>query len=110
MYNEYYENFRINLKPLVAATGKSISSLAAEIGITTSTLSRYLSGARKPELPIVFKIVDYFHVSLDWLFGNRDNENIRFEDDIYEIMQLYSIAADNDKEVVRAVLKRYDKD
>ena len=109
MYEEHYDNFRFHLKALVASTGKSLNTLSLEIGITTSTLSRYLSGDRKPELSIVFKIVDYFHVSIDWLFGSPGTENVRFDNDVLEVMKLYSIAADDDKEVVRAVLKRYSK-
>lgn len=46
--------------------------LANKIGITNVTISRYLSGERKPRIEIITKIANAFSVTTDYLLGNSD--------------------------------------
>ena len=43
--------------------------LANEIGISRNTLVRYESGISKPDSEMLFRIAEYFQVSLDYLLG-----------------------------------------
>lgn len=46
--------------------------LAQKINVTEVTISRYLSGERRPRIEIVNKIADVFNVSIDYLFGKKN--------------------------------------
>ncbi|MCO7176033.1 helix-turn-helix domain-containing protein [Sporolactobacillus kofuensis] len=50
---------------------KELSQLemARELNISNAQLSRYESGARKPDPEMLIQIADYFHVSTDYLLG-----------------------------------------
>lgn len=47
--------------------------LAKLTGVTEVTISRYLSGERKPRIEIISKIAEVLNVSIDYLLGNSDN-------------------------------------
>ncbi len=47
------------------------SSVASSIGITESTLSAYEKGTRKPSFDVLLKIAQYYNVSIDYLVGNK---------------------------------------
>ena len=57
-----YSIFKDRINYLFNGRGLSIRGLAADLGISTPTLSRYLSGDRAPDLPYLLRIADYFHV------------------------------------------------
>lgn len=46
--------------------------LAEKIGITNVTISRYLSGERKPRIEIVAKLAKELNTTVDYLLGNTD--------------------------------------
>ncbi|MBU5256813.1 helix-turn-helix domain-containing protein [Tissierella praeacuta] len=46
--------------------------LAKKVGVTEVTISRYMTGERKPRIDIANKIAEYFNVSLDYLMGASD--------------------------------------
>lgn len=46
--------------------------LAEKIGITNVTISRYLSGERKPRVEIVAKLAKELNTTVDYLLGNSD--------------------------------------
>lgn len=66
----YTEKFAENLKELIG--GKSVSSVAKEIGIPQQTLTRYLHCQREIKLENLCAIADYFGVDLDILTGRRE--------------------------------------
>ena len=54
------------------------TELAAKIGITNVTISRYLSGERKPRIEIVTKLAEELNTTVDYLLGSeRKSENIK---------------------------------
>jgi transcriptional regulator with XRE-family HTH domain len=56
----------------------SYESLSEAVGITKSLLWRYEKGKSEPGLTALRKLADYFAVTLDWLAGNGDFNNIKF--------------------------------
>lgn len=54
------------------------TELAAKVGITNVTISRYLSGERKPRIEIVTKLAEELNTTVDYLLGSeRKSENIK---------------------------------
>jgi DNA-binding XRE family transcriptional regulator len=47
--------------------------LARELGISNTSLSRYISGERKPRLKIAKKLADILECSVEELFFNPNN-------------------------------------
>jgi transcriptional regulator with XRE-family HTH domain len=47
--------------------------LAANIGVTEVTISRYLNDERKPHLDIIIKMAEYLGVSTDYLLGMTES-------------------------------------
>lgn len=101
--------FRARFQRLFESRGLSISRLSDELGISTPTLVRYISGERTPDLAYVARISEYFDVSIDWLLGLDHDLSKAFPKDVAEIAALYSIASNDDRKVVHAVLDRYGK-
>ena len=99
--------FRNNLHSLIESRGLSINSAADLLGISPSTLSRYQKGIREPDLCYVVQIADYFHVSVDWLIGRSEDLRGRMTDEVYDVAHLYSIATEDDRSVIQAVLNKY---
>jgi len=50
----------------------SQTELAAFLNVKPNTVSRYESGAREPDIDILLKLADYFHVTTDYLLGKTD--------------------------------------
>lgn len=45
---------------------------AREIGIALRTYCRYEKGEREPTVPTLWKLADFFGVSIDYLVGRKD--------------------------------------
>lgn len=63
------ELFIKRLRELIESRDMTQKELAKAIDITEVTISRYLSGDRKPRIDIIDKIAKYFNVSTDYLLG-----------------------------------------
>lgn len=105
-----YTIFRERLRQLVNGSGKNLQALAAELGMSTPTLSRYLTGSRTPDLPYVVKISQHFNISIDWLLGLNGEKFEVMPPEIQEVATLYSVATQDDRRVVQAVLKKYKEE
>ena len=70
MYN--WSNFVERLSELLTIANIKPTQLAKNLGVKSATITRYLSGIRKPRLEMLFKIADYFHCSIDFLLGRSD--------------------------------------
>lgn len=55
-----------------------MSKLVEDLGLNKSAISRYENGKIEPGLTVLLKISNYFNVTLDWLCGNGDINNIQF--------------------------------
>ena len=91
--------FKKNLRDLIESRGLYAKDIAAEINVSTPTLSRYLQGVREPELKYVVRLARYFGVSND-----------RYEavpTEVREFATLYALASPDDRTIVETVLKKY---
>lgn len=68
--NEYKEIFHKRLKATRKKLGLSQETVAAEIGITQSQLSKFELGTREPNIEQIGQLAKYYNVTIDWLFGH----------------------------------------
>lgn len=99
--------FKSRLRSLIESRGIYVSVLADELGISHPTLHRYMNGSRTPDLPYVVKIAEFFNVSIDWLLGLNGDKFDVLPADVQEVANLYSLASEDDRQVVRVVLSKY---
>ncbi len=102
-----YSVFRERLRRLFEGRGMTIKDFSEEIEISPVTMSRYLAGTRVPDLPYVVKIAEHFGISIDWLLGVNGDQFDVMPKDVQEIANLYSLANEDDRRVVHAVLAKY---
>src|SRR5215217_3959099 len=57
------------LRRLRERRGLTLTALAAQTGVSKSTLSRLENGERKPSLELLLPLADAFHMPLDELVG-----------------------------------------
>lgn len=102
--------FSSNFKTLLNSSGLSLKDFSLKTGITTATISRYLSGARTPEVSILVRIASYFNVSVDWILGIENDRYEKLSADEKKVLNGYMSASDDDKNVIHAVLRKYYKE
>lgn len=103
-------NFALRLKETMNEKGFSQKTLAQRAETTEATVSRYLSGARRPDsLEILAKSAKALGVSADYLLGITNNpfEKGSLPDEVRELLTLYLRASDADKRILWAVLDKY---
>ena len=57
------------LNELFDADSRNDSSIAAALGVSKQTISAWRSGFRSPKKPMLIKIAELYHVSIEWLMG-----------------------------------------
>lgn len=106
-----FDTFRQNLIALMESKRIRRSDLADAIGCQRGTITRYLTQDRDPDIEFVHRISQYFNVSFDWLLGLSESRySARYSDDAKRIMELYTMADDNDQLVIKTILSKYDKE
>lgn len=105
-----FSTFSTNLRRLIDSRGITIKDFCIDAEIPAPTISRYLTGEREPKLTYIIKICDYFNVSIDWMFGVSEDKVRIYPEEIQKIAALYSVASPDDRKVVQAVLRKYDKE
>lgn len=101
-----FQPFRDNLSKLINASGVTIPVFAEKIGTSPSTINRYLTMQRTPDLRSIVLIADACNVSTDWLLGLNSNSS-SVTPDTEEFVGLYEKASDNDKRIVNSILSKY---
>lgn len=102
-----YSIFRARLNALISRKSRGRVQVCEDTGIATATLSRYINGERTPDLEYVFRLAQYFHVSMDYLIGLDTNEASSLSPEDKELLKAYEMASSDDKEVVDVVLRKY---
>ena len=64
------------IKRLRAEKHITQDTLATAMGVTPQAISRWESGGGYPDLEIIPSIANYFHVTIDWLFGYNDARSV----------------------------------
>lgn len=57
------------LNELFDADSRNDSSIASALGVSKQTISAWRSGFRSPKKPMLIKIAELYHVSIEWLMG-----------------------------------------
>ena len=65
-------NLGIKIKELRRRDGRTQENLAEALGITAQAISRWESGTSYPDMEMIPAIANYFHISIDELFGYHD--------------------------------------
>lgn len=80
--------FGEQLEKLRKAQHMTQEEMGEKFGICASTLSNYERGVHQPDLEFIDKVADYFHVSIDYMFGKTsfyapiDELNVLLSDSI----------------------------
>lgn len=61
--------FSTRLKQLIAHKDVTLTELAAQVGTTQASLSRYLRNQREPKADVIQRLANYFNVEIAWLLG-----------------------------------------
>lgn len=64
--------FSKRLKEIREESGLSQSKLAKELGFSQSTITKWETGERSPNLEVLVQIAKYFKASTDYLLGIED--------------------------------------
>lgn len=92
------------IRELREAKSLSQDQLAEKLGITKQAVSQYERGVRKPSVPMLEALCDYFNVSSDYLLG-KDDVTIRLVDaDGLKALEAYHI----DSETMKVAQSIYD--
>lgn len=103
-----HSTFPQNLKKLIDSRGITQQRLSEDTGLTTASISRYVSGLRSPEARALEIISQYFNVSVDWLLGLSEESTKILPKDTQWIIEKYTAASAADKTVIKAILSKYD--
>ena len=68
-YEKRLEYFRINMEYARNKRKMTRTALASAIGVTIGYIGLIERGSRKPSVDIMFKISDYFELSIDDMFS-----------------------------------------
>lgn len=71
-----YLQFSENIKEIRTKRKMTQNEFCKIVGCTQATLSAYENNTKKPSLEIVFNIAKEFKVSIDWLLGISDKDNL----------------------------------
>ena len=66
-------NIGTKIKELRRRDGRTQEALAEALGVTNQAVSRWESGGSYPDMEMIPAIANYFHVSIDELFGYHDD-------------------------------------
>ena len=72
-------NIGTKIKELRRRDGRTQEALAEALGVTNQAVSRWESGGSYPDMEMVPAIANYFHVSIDELFGYQNDREERIK-------------------------------
>ncbi len=72
-------NLGNKIRELRRRDGRTQDNLAEALGVTAQAVSRWESGGSYPDLEMIPAIANYFHVSIDGLFGYHDEREEKIE-------------------------------
>jgi transcriptional regulator with XRE-family HTH domain len=64
------------MKELYDERGEPLNVIESAVGISTGSLSKYMSGIHLPNSEVVKRLARYWNVSADYLLGTGDNKTI----------------------------------
>ena len=99
-----------NIKSLAKKQGKSIKTVALDIGLSENAI--YGWKKTKPKADDLAKVADYFHVSVDYLLGREEIEHPQFSSELLDAIDNAEVFSgqpldDHDKEIIKGLLAAY---
>ena len=99
-----------NIKSLAKKQGKSIKTVALDIGLSENAI--YGWKKTKPKADDLAKVADYFHVSVDYLLGREEQTAPQFSPELLDAIDNAEGFSgkpidDHDKEIVKSLLAAY---
>ena len=92
------------IRELREAKSLSQDQLAEKLNVTKQAISQYERGVRKPSMPMLEALCDFFNVSSDYLLG-KDDVTVRLVDaDGLKVLEAYHI----DCEAMKVAQSIYD--
>ncbi|MFR4175344.1 MAG: helix-turn-helix domain-containing protein [Lactococcus raffinolactis] len=99
-----------NIKSLAKKQGKSIKTVALDIGLSENAI--YGWKKTKPKADDLAKVADYFHVSVDYLLGREEQAAPQFSPELLDAIDNAEGFSgqpldDHDKEIIKGLLAAY---
>lgn len=60
------------IEEMLKTEGLTQSKLASGIGVNQSTVCNWLNGKKEPSIESLWKLADFFDVSIDYLIGRQE--------------------------------------
>lgn len=105
MYNKAM--FAKQFKALIASRGLTQRAVAERLETTETTVSRYVSGDRTPNIETAVELARILGVSMDELVGVDPPATRRVSPDITILVNCYNSASDADRQVIWSLMDRY---
>lgn len=81
-------NIGTKIRELRRRDGRTQDALAEALGITSQAVSRWESGGSYPDMEVIPSIANYFHVSIDELFGYNKERSKKIDELAKKIDQM----------------------
>lgn len=105
MYNK--ATFAQQFKSLIDRKGLTQRIIADRINTTETTISRYVSGARTPNIETAVELARVLGVSMDTLVGIEPPTPSHMAPDLTILIECYGKASAADRQVLWTLLDRY---
>lgn len=105
MYDK--STFSETFKKLISQRGMTQRAVADKLGTTEVTVSRYVAGARSPNLETMVELAQILNVSLNDLAGVEAPATARQAPDVKILISCYEKATPADRKVLWSLLDRY---
>ena len=106
-----------NLKLLRKEKGISQKTLGEVIGVSQQSINKYENYNIEPDISTLKHLAEYFNTSVDYLIGNSELRQVaevamsfNLTQDETDLVTEYRRLSDSEKEVVRLLLRKYNKD
>lgn len=106
--------FLKNFRELCSTHHETERSVLIKLDIAPSAIANWRKGS-VPNVNTMNKIAKYFNVSINTLVGMTDEGQIDFHlspvsEELEQIVKAYRRASEEDRQIVRLVLKKYETD
>ena len=78
-------NLGTKIRELRRRDGRTQDNLAEALGVTAQAVSRWESGGSYPDMEMIPAIANYFHISIDELFGYHDDREEKIKNILYTV-------------------------
>ncbi|MBR6473171.1 MAG: helix-turn-helix transcriptional regulator, partial [Firmicutes bacterium] len=95
----------------------SQQKLAEAVGVSQQSINKYENYNIEPDINTLIHLAEYFNTSVDYLIGNSELRQVAevamsfiLTQDETDLVTEYRRLSDSEKEVVRLLLRKYNKD